>query len=126
MILIDICVGRGQVGAVWGAGLRFRRGSSTWLGFGGGWRLVQYSQHASWTAYLPAPTACLQPSPAQHTAHKAHLQEADGERGVRLRGDPQPEVLVDAVGLGQELLHLQAHTVGVRGKEMVQWAGIAE
>ena len=35
-----------------------------------------------------------------------HLQEGDGELGVHLGGDPEPEVVVDGLGLEDEVHHL--------------------
>lgn len=40
-----------------------------------------------------------------------HVQQANGERWVRLRSDPQPELLVQAIGLQQPLFHLQQRTI---------------
>mmetsp|Transcript_23991 Transcript_23991/g.78015 ORF Transcript_23991/g.78015 Transcript_23991/m.78015 type:complete len:248 (+) Transcript_23991:1374-2117(+) len=36
-----------------------------------------------------------------------HLQQSDGELGVRLGGDPEPEVLVELLRLDEERLHLE-------------------
>mmetsp|Transcript_14309 Transcript_14309/g.34769 ORF Transcript_14309/g.34769 Transcript_14309/m.34769 type:complete len:690 (-) Transcript_14309:4721-6790(-) len=50
--------------------------------------------------------ACAHPHGGLVGELDGHLKQADGEQRVRLCGDPQPEVLVQLFGLGEEVFNL--------------------